>query len=222
MSNPQQRACTTSTAPSRNGPLGVSSVLRFCCACFLQEEPQSVVPPDTRVTLLCGLVAPDTSRPQARGPFAVTIPPCDRFSSPGGAPHGMTTALKNPPSESRGRVAALDRDRVAEGFEALDQAVLERPLAAALEVVATEILVGGLVPEQVVGDDQDGVADRQGRSLLAAARRQPPILGCEVGGFRAASRLRRFGQGGPQVAVAFAGLAALALASALVVARAQR
>src|SRR3954465_10364747 len=86
MSNPQQRAYTTSTAPSENEPRGVPSILRFCCACFLQEEPQSVVPPDTRVTLVCGLAAPDTSRPQARGPFTTTIPARACFSSPGGAP----------------------------------------------------------------------------------------------------------------------------------------
>ena len=104
-----------------------------------------MVPPDTRVRLVCGLAAPETSRPRR----AVRSPPRyrpRRFSSRGGAPPGHGDWSENTPWSG----GFLDGDLVAEGFEATDEAALDGVLVALVEVVAAEVLVGGAVLEQVV------------------------------------------------------------------------
>ena len=101
-----------------------------------------MVPPDTRVTLVCGLAAPDTSRPLARGPFAITIPACDRFSSPGGAPQGHDHWSENNRPGLRG--SGLEGDRVAEALKAMDEATLFRVTVALFEVPGAEVLVVGV------------------------------------------------------------------------------
>jgi len=49
------------------------------------------------------------------------------------------------------------------------------------EVVAAEVGVVAVVGQQVTADDQDGVADRDGRLLLADPAGQPPELRGQVG-----------------------------------------
>src|SRR5688500_18037314 len=98
----------------------------------------------------------------------------------------------------------LEGDLVAEGLEAADQAVLEGLLVPPIEVVAAQVAIGGGVLQQVIGDDQDAVADRQSCLLLAAAARQPMILRAEVSVARAAGGLGGLDQGLPQSAVALA------------------
>src|SRR5205823_1873021 len=84
----------------------------------------------------------------------------------------------------------LEGDLVAEGLNLTDEAarlVLAR--VAAAEVVRTEIVVGLAAVEDVIGGDQDGVADGDGRLGGAAARAQPGVLRAQVGGLGAARRL---------------------------------
>ena len=81
----------------------------------------------------------------------------------------------------------LDRDFVAELFEASDETTFEGILVAAVEEVGTEIRVGGLaIGEQVVGDHEDGVGDGDDGFLLAPARGKMVVLGAEVRAPRAA------------------------------------
>src|SRR6202022_4408907 len=74
--------------------------------------------------------------------------------------------------------------------------------------------------EQVVDDDQDGVAESDGGLLLAAAGGEPTVLRSQVGASASTERMGGFDQSCPQPDVAFASPATLALAGALLVARA--
>src|SRR4029079_4395160 len=88
-----------------------------------------------------------------------------------------------------------------------------------IEMVRSEITVEGLIPEQVVSDDENGVPDRHGRPARAASRRQPSVLGREVGAPCPGCRVSRLDQERAEPGTAFAGPAALAFAGALTVAR---
>src|SRR5262249_43879503 len=107
------------------------------------------------------------------------------------------------------------------GLEAADEPALDGVAGALVEVVGAEVGVDLAGGEQVVGDDQDAVADGDGGPLGAPPRRQPPVLGAQVGLRGAAGALGRLGQRGPQPGVGPAGAPALALAGALVGAGAQ-
>src|SRR5207249_708190 len=76
----------------------------------------------------------------------------------------------------------LQRDAVTETFELYDEAFGDPGgVGAASEEVAAEILVGGLVVENVVAGDQDRVRDRGDRLLVAAASFDLLILRAPVG-----------------------------------------
>jgi hypothetical protein len=68
-----------------------------------------------------------------------------------------------------GSGGGLEGDLVAEALESLDEAALDGVAVALVEVGGAEVLVDGAVREQVVGDDEDGVANRDGGLLLAPA-----------------------------------------------------
>src|SRR5881628_4187176 len=114
----------------------------------------------------------------------------------------------------------LEGDGVPELLELADES--SRSLfggATAVEVVGTEFLVGDLLFEEVVGGDQDRVAEGAGCLAGAAAAAQAPVLGAEVGALAARSRLGRLGEGLVQPFGALARLARVALAGGFVVAR---
>ena len=98
------------------------------------------------------------------------------------------SGLKTPP-ESGGRLLRLERDGVAEGFEAADEAALDVVALALIEVGGAQLPVGGPVAEQVVADDQDGVGDGDDGPLLAASGCEAAILGGEVGALGARGSL---------------------------------
>src|SRR5437763_3091746 len=82
--------------------------------------------------------------------------------------------------KSRGELS--EGDLVAHVLELLDEAVLSAGgVSSTGEVVAAEVLVIALAAEEMPADDQDGVADRDRRFLLADATDQPPVLGGQVG-----------------------------------------
>jgi hypothetical protein len=77
-------------------------------------------------------------------------------------------------------------DLVAELFELVDEPVGVDLLVAGVELeveVTAEFVVGDVTVEQVVGDDQDGVADRDGGLLGSSPSAEPGVLGGEVGVF---------------------------------------
>src|SRR5262249_55783705 len=114
----------------------------------------------------------------------------------------------------------LELDAVTERLEAVDQATGNALLVTLVEMQRAELAVGGLLGEQVVGDDQDGVADRDQGLLLAPPTSEAVILGRQVGAAAAAGGLCRLDQRRAEPWVTFAGRAAAAFAGALVVARA--
>ena len=71
---------------------------------------------------------------------------------------------------------------MAEGFELGDESALAAVVVAApVEVVGSEVVVGLAGGEQVPGDDQDGVANCDRGSLGSASSPDLGVLGGEVG-----------------------------------------
>ncbi len=66
--------------------------------------------------------------------------------------------------------------------------------ASAIEIVGAELLVGDFLLEDVVGSNEDRVAQSAGCPAGAAAAAQALVLGAEVGGLAARGRLGRLGQ----------------------------
>src|ERR671930_162804 len=79
-----------------------------------------------------------------------------------------------------GRLDGVEGDLVAQGVELADELAGLRFGAAVHEPVGAEVLVGLAAVEDVVGGDQDRVADRLGRLGRAAPGPQPLVLGGEV------------------------------------------
>jgi hypothetical protein len=71
----------------------------------------------------------------------------------------------------------VEGDLVAEGFQLADVVALDAfGTGAGVVEAGTEVVEPGLwVGQQVPGDDQDGPADRDDRSLLAASTGDPPV-----------------------------------------------
>ena len=66
----------------------------------------------------------------------------------------------------------LKRKYVSQTFESSNQLRLQGGALLFFVVVGAELKVVLLAVQMAVGNDQDGVSDRQGNSLLAASRRQ--------------------------------------------------
>src|SRR5262249_44930046 len=73
--------------------------------------------------------------------------------------------------------------------------------------------------EEVIRDGQDGVAERDGRFLLAAPRDEPVVLRSEIGVTGSTARVRGFDEGGPEPGITLARLAALTFPGTLIIAR---
>src|SRR6266487_91078 len=115
----------------------------------------------------------------------------------------------------------VEGDSEAKRLELADEALALAVAIALGEVVAAQILVVALVGEQMPGDDQDRVADRDRGALFAEAAGQPPELGRQVGVAGVAGGPGALDEDLAEPAVAFGGPARVALASADVVAGAQ-
>src|SRR3954471_3460073 len=101
----------------------------------------------------------------------------------------------------------LDRDFVAEGLQATDEALLDRGPVSFIEVLRAQVGIARLAGQHVVGDHENRMADGDRRFLLAAAGKEAPILRAEVSGLTAPDRVGRFDQGGAQPLAPLAGLA---------------
>src|SRR5881398_983411 len=88
-----------------------------------------------------------------------------------------------------------------------------------IKVVRTQIAVGFPACQDVIGDHQNAMPDRDQGFLLPAPRRQPAVLGTQVRLLAACRAVRGFNQGLPQPGTTFASLATHALAGTLVIAR---
>ena len=107
---------------------------------------------------------------------------------------------------------------VAELFQAFDESPSRVFRLQPVKKVGPGVAVRLLALDHVVGHDQHRVGDRENRALLAAPRRQPPVLRTEIGAFGARGGVAGLHQGGPQEAIALAGLARRAFAGAFMVA----
>src|SRR4029078_4102397 len=75
-------------------------------------EPQAMVPRDTQVKLVCGLVAPDEARPRASAPIAADTPLRHRatyFHPATVAVHRGENWSENSPARSRARTLRAQR-----------------------------------------------------------------------------------------------------------------
>src|SRR5207249_3348165 len=108
---------------------------------------------------------------------------------------------------------------VAQCFEAVDQATGDVLFVALVEIVRSEIGVIHRVAQEVIGDDQDGVADGDDGLLLAAAGDEAVVQRSEIGLSRSAAGVCGLDKRGAEPGVAFARLARFAFASTLVVTR---
>jgi hypothetical protein len=72
-----------------------------------------------------------------------------------------------------------------------------------VEVVSPKLPVAGSALQEVIGDDEDAVADRHQRPLLPLPPRQPLVLRRQVGLLRMRGLPRRLDERVPQVRVVF-------------------
>ena len=106
----------------------------------------------------------------------------------------------------------MQLDGVAQCFQAVDQSTGDVLFVALIEIARSEIGVIHPVAQQVMGDDEDGVADGDDRLLLATSCNETVVLRAEVGVASATAGVRGFDEGGAQPGITLARLAALALA----------
>src|SRR6266516_2326194 len=106
-----------------------------------------------------------------------------------------------------------ESDVLAEAFELCDESADVGLVGqAAGEVVAAEVAVGLFAVEQVVGDDESGVADGDGGAFLASSAGQAPVLRGEVGELCSGGGMGGLDQGGAEPFVALAGVPGAVLA----------
>src|SRR6266851_37814 len=117
-------------------------------------------------------------------------------------------------------VGGFEVNGVAEALEPANRAADDVLAIAFVEVGLAEILVDGTASQQVVGRDQDAVADGDNGALFAAPRAESSKQGWQIGVFGLAGGPRRFSQRCPQPGAAFARASLLALAATLPIARA--
>src|SRR6266545_4796660 len=117
-----------------------------------------------------------------------------------------------------GRLDGVEGDLVAEVVELADELAGLHLGAATHEPVSAQVAVGDATVQDVVGGDQDRVADRLGRLGRAAAAPQPLVLRGEVGVLGPPGGLGCLGQVRAQPLGALAGPAGALLAGRLVLA----
>src|SRR5262245_26190403 len=114
---------------------------------------------------------------------------------------------------------SLQGNFVAEGFQSADEMALEPLPMQLIKVVRSQVLIGLLALEDVVGAHQEAMSDGHNGSLLSAASRQAVILRRQIAVLGVTGTMGRLRQCTLQPAVAFAGLATLALTSTFLVSR---
>src|SRR5487761_153349 len=102
-------------------------------------------------------------------------------------------------------LGSLLGDGVAEAAEPLDQALLGALTQAALEIGFAEIVVGGVITQDVIGGDQQAMADGHGGLLRPAAGGQATVLGSGVGVFGVTGGLSGLDKRAAQPGAALAG-----------------
>src|SRR5207249_7221025 len=89
----------------------------------------------------------------------------------------------------------------------------------AIEVVCAEVAVTSSVSQDVIGNDQEFVGDRNGRAFRSSSRCQPAIQSRQIVVLLGGDGPGPLAQAATQPQASFADLSALALAGALVTAR---
>src|SRR5712692_8942242 len=117
-------------------------------------------------------------------------------------------------------VGGFEMHGVTEALEPANGAADDVLPVAFVKVGLAEVLVHGTASEQVIGRDQDAVADGDNGSLFAAPCAESSKQGWQIGVFGLAGGPRRFGKGCSQPGTACARAGLLALAVALAIARA--
>lgn len=89
---------------------------------------------------------------------------------------------------------------------------------APFKIVGSDFALGVAASDPVIGQHQDRMGQSGNRPLLAVAIGQPPLTRTELDVFRPGGRVSRLHEGGPQEALALAGLVRCPLAYAFMIA----
>src|SRR5262249_52203562 len=108
-------------------------------------------------------------------------------------------------------------DSVSELLEAMDVVIREALGCQPVEVIRAEVTVGNPFTQNVISGHEDAVAHRDRRFFLTTPPAQARILSAEIGTPGAAGSPAAFHEQRLEPPIALAGLACLALASALIV-----
>ena len=95
----------------------------------------------------------------------------------------------------RSSCRGLDLHPKSQGLRPTHQAARRADFVQRVEVATTEVAVGSAVREDVVGGDEDLVADREGGALAASSRLEAVVLVPEVAALLPHGRDRGFDQG---------------------------
>src|SRR6266567_7641770 len=103
------------------------------------------------------------------------------------------SALKMRPTQPSGcgrrREERLQLDAIPQVLQTTDETALHQLPIALVEIVGSEVVVLVPVRQQLIGDDQQAVTNRDGRLLLTATSCEPAILCRQVRAPGAADRL---------------------------------
>src|SRR5215213_3721700 len=116
---------------------------------------------------------------------AYPSPSCRPVGSPGLFSDQAGPCCENTLPPSRGWIK---QDRVAETLQASDEPPFDGLTIALVEIVLAQVAIDVPLAEQVVGDNQDGVANGDRRPLCTAPCSEPVILGRQVRAFGASRR----------------------------------
>jgi len=111
----------------------------------------------------------------------------------------------------------FDRHPEPERFEPGDEALLEASGVPLVEVIMTQVVVGGPLLQEVVSDDQDAMGHGHEGFFLAPPSGEPMVLRAEVAP-GATGRPRGLRERGPEPLAPFPGLAGLPFPRAPIVA----
>ena len=97
-------------------------------------------------------------------------------------------------------------DLVPEALKALDQVLLKVLLVALIEVVDPQLDIAGAIPQEMIGNDQNGAGNGHSSALFATAGSKTTELGPQVVVIGTGHGMSGLNQKGFEMRVAFGGL----------------
>ena len=98
-------------------------------------------------------------------------------------------------------------DLIAQTFEPSHEVLLDHLPIVFVEVIAAQVLIGAAVTQQMIDDDQDTMADRDGGALGSASSGDAAVLRRQVGVLAVGGGVSGLDEELTRVGIAFPGLA---------------